>query len=233
MHCVLIVDDEATVRASLAMKIQRRGRRPVLATGLGACRAIDRADLDATVCAFVDYCLLDGTGVDVIEWLRSTGSGCFVILMTGVAPKEAGLAARNLGVDHYMLKPLDPIAFDLAVERGCVVGSRRKTWATGSPDTTMRSLDLVVWAAEVMTAFYSLTPREARILATAVLGGASTRGAADQLGVSVSTVATHLASIYRKLGIKRRSQLLIALQRALDSRGEDEARFLPARRRFI
>jgi DNA-binding NarL/FixJ family response regulator len=51
-----------------------------------------------------------------------------------------------------------------------------------------------------------LTPAELRV-ALAVGHGVSNRVAADQLFISAKTVDYHLQSIYRKLGLRSRTQL--------------------------
>ncbi|MGE4428046.1 MAG: helix-turn-helix transcriptional regulator [Solirubrobacteraceae bacterium] len=56
----------------------------------------------------------------------------------------------------------------------------------------------------------ALTPAELRVARVAA-AGRSNREAAEQLFVTVKTVEMHLSSTYRKLGIRSRSQLAIAL----------------------
>lgn len=58
-----------------------------------------------------------------------------------------------------------------------------------------------------------LTPAERRV-AELVAGGATNRAAADQLFVSVRGVEVHLTSIYRKLGLRSRTELAGLLARA-------------------
>jgi DNA-binding CsgD family transcriptional regulator len=58
----------------------------------------------------------------------------------------------------------------------------------------------------------ALTAAELRV-ALAVGGGASSREAADQLYVSVRTVEFHLNSIYRRLGVRSRTELALLLER--------------------
>ena len=67
-----------------------------------------------------------------------------------------------------------------------------------------------------------LTPAERRV-AEVVAGGASNRAAADQLFVSVRAVEVHLTSVYRKLGIKSRTELAGLLARA-EAPGADDPR---------
>jgi DNA-binding NarL/FixJ family response regulator len=58
----------------------------------------------------------------------------------------------------------------------------------------------------------SLTPQEARV-AQLVAGGARNREAAASLFVTPKTVETHLAAIYRKLGVRSRTELAGRLAR--------------------
>ena len=55
-----------------------------------------------------------------------------------------------------------------------------------------------------------LTAAEQRV-ADLIVGGATNRDAAAALFVSVRTVETHVASIYRKLGVRTRTELVRAL----------------------
>lgn len=50
-------------------------------------------------------------------------------------------------------------------------------------------------------------------MAVVVGNGSSNKGAATTLGVSVKTVDTHLQSIYRKLGLRSRSELAMVVTR--------------------
>ena len=61
-----------------------------------------------------------------------------------------------------------------------------------------------------------LTAREREVALLAV-GGRSSRAIGDHLGLSTRTVDTHLAHVYRKLGIAGRSELAVALD--VSSRG--------------
>ena len=58
-----------------------------------------------------------------------------------------------------------------------------------------------------------LTPRE-RELVGFVAGGASNKDIARRLSISVSTVKTHLTSIFGKLGLSTRLELAVAIGRA-------------------
>lgn len=54
-----------------------------------------------------------------------------------------------------------------------------------------------------------LTPQEGQVV-LALLSGSTNQEVAAQLFVSVKTVETHLTRIYRKLGLRSRSQVIAA-----------------------
>ncbi len=66
----------------------------------------------------------------------------------------------------------------------------------------------------------ALTDAERRV-AEVVGSGSSNKGAATSLGVSVKTVDTHLQSIYRKLGLRSRSELTMVVARQTGGNREE------------
>jgi DNA-binding CsgD family transcriptional regulator len=67
----------------------------------------------------------------------------------------------------------------------------------------------------------TLTPQEARV-AQLVAGGARNREVAASLFVTPKTIETHLAAIYRKLGVRSRAELAIRLARAAEPLAGDQ-----------
>jgi DNA-binding CsgD family transcriptional regulator len=59
---------------------------------------------------------------------------------------------------------------------------------------------------------YDLTSREAEI-AREICSGAGTRGIGEKLFISPRTVDTHIQNIYRKCGVRRRTELIAMVQR--------------------
>ena len=68
---------------------------------------------------------------------------------------------------------------------------------------------------ERISAEYGLTPREADVVRY-VSQGYSLKRAAELLGVTINTVRTHMRSVYAKLGIHDRQQLIELAQRMRD-----------------
>jgi len=77
----------------------------------------------------------------------------------------------------------------------------------------IEELALRTAAMPAVTGGEQLTPRE-RELVGFVAGGASNKDIARRLSISVSTVKTHLTSIFGKLGLSTRLELAVAIGRA-------------------
>lgn len=58
----------------------------------------------------------------------------------------------------------------------------------------------------------TLTPRE-REIADAILGAASNKAIAERLGISEQSVKNRLTSLYRKIGVASRLELVLVLMK--------------------
>ena len=103
---LLIVDDEADVRASLAALLED-GDYEVLSAG-DAAQA--NQVLTSHPAGYLDLVLLDvrlpdESGWKVLEDMRARGDQTPVIFVTGVDPVEERVRGLQLGADDYILKP--------------------------------------------------------------------------------------------------------------------------------
>jgi DNA-binding CsgD family transcriptional regulator len=104
---------------------------------------------------------------------------------------------------------------------GCVSGSRAVSNLLRSHG--IRGSRLHQAAPRPHTGWASLTPTELRVV-DLISTGHTNRSAAAELGVSTNTVNTHLRAVFRKLGVKSRVQLTIALRnRTSDDVNQPEA----------
>lgn len=62
-----------------------------------------------------------------------------------------------------------------------------------------------------------LTPREREII-DAILGAASNRAIAQRLGISEQSVKNRLTSVYKKLGVGNRVELILVLMKSVPER---------------
>ena len=103
--CVLLVEDDRSVRRYLEVTLQRSGYRVVTAgDGLEAMKLALSNDIDVVV---TDAIMPHLSGQELARFLRSNTkvSGLPIVLLTGQENKEADAASENL-IDAFLYKPV-------------------------------------------------------------------------------------------------------------------------------
>ncbi len=112
---VLVVDDEAYVRDSLAELLRSEGMR--VATASGANEALDvlakrRFDVIVT-----DLKMPSGDGLALLEESRAAGIAIPILVITGLGTVSEAVAAMKAGAFDFLQKPVDPDELVLLVRR--------------------------------------------------------------------------------------------------------------------
>ena len=103
---ILIVDDDAGVRSSLAAFLQRAGfEAPTVENGA---QALDRIARDRPDLVLLDVVMPVLDGRETLRSLRRTGDWLPVILLTEVGEASERAMALEEGADDYLNKPFDP-----------------------------------------------------------------------------------------------------------------------------
>ena len=108
---VLIVDDEAPMRAALAASFQQRGWPVDCASGKGEALSHLRRRKHALVVS--DVRMPDGDGFEVLRAARQASPATAVILLTAFGTVPAAVEAMKSGACEYLTKP---VAFDRLLE---------------------------------------------------------------------------------------------------------------------
>ncbi len=103
MATLLIVDDEANIRASLQGALGREGYQVDVAESLAQGRAKLREAYDLVL---LDVWLPDGSGLDLLAEVRASAPETVVIVMSGHATLDVAIKATRLGAYDVMEKPL-------------------------------------------------------------------------------------------------------------------------------
>ncbi|PWD50780.1 DNA-binding response regulator [Serinibacter arcticus] len=222
MVAVLLVDDDALVRAGLRLML---GADPALdvvgevGDGADVLEAVRRLRPDV-VLMDVRMPLVDG--VAATEALSRLGEEApAVLVLTTFGADATVVAALRAGASGYLLKDTPPAEIVDAVHRvaaGEPAFSPEVTRAlvalatSGSP---REDVDPVALARKRLAA---LTERE-REVADAVAEGLSNAEIATTLFLSTSSVKVHLSSALAKLGLANRVQLAILAHEARGSGG--------------
>lgn len=103
---MLVVDDDAGIRSSVARILRQDGYRVDLAES--AAQAIERDHWVDYFAILLDRRLPDNAADDLLPRIRERAPDAAVLIITGYADLESSLAAIRAGAADYLLKPVDP-----------------------------------------------------------------------------------------------------------------------------
>lgn len=115
---VMIVDDQASMRAMIRQALQSLGFKD-LRDKSGAMEALVALREDRVHLIISDYNMPDMDGLQFLEAVRKDpvlGKTVFIML-TGSADREIVQKAAALGVNNYVVKPFSPAALKEKIER--------------------------------------------------------------------------------------------------------------------
>lgn len=103
---VLIIDDEASLRNTFRIFLERAGYRPIVtaATFEEAVQAVATRMFDLIIC---DIVLENFSGIDLFKRFRQLGVACPVVIVTGYPHVETASEAVRLGAFDYLAKPVE------------------------------------------------------------------------------------------------------------------------------
>ena len=189
---VVIVENHQLVSESLGLLLD--GQKDMEVVGKASSVA-EAAELPASLMPDVvvmDYHLGDGTGRDAAMAMRATFPNIRFVFLSRDESDDARLAAVEAGASAYLHKS-SPAAE--------VIVTVRKVAQGISLITPSMIAGLVSRGKDREHMRDSLSPRERDVLQL-MADGTSTRQIAEKLGISYSTVRTHVRSINTKLGAK-------------------------------
>ena len=199
----MIIDDHEIVRRGIAEIVDRDDDLEVVAEAGSVADAVRRADLVRPDVILVDLQLPDGTGIDIMNRLRSSHPQILPVVLTSFDDDEALAESREAGARAYILKTV----------RGAEITDVIKAVADGRVLLDERTLTHRRVDHEDPTA--DLTPSERKVL-DLIGDGLSNREIGEKLGVAEKTVKNHITSLLSKMGLQRRTQVAawVAGQRA-------------------
>lgn len=101
---ILIVDDDETIRKSLATVLKEKGC--LIDTAGSGREAISKSEKDAYNLAFIDIRLPDMDGVQLLTAMKETTPKMVKIIITGYPSLQNAIEAVNRGADGYIVKPI-------------------------------------------------------------------------------------------------------------------------------
>ena len=189
----MIVDDHAVVRSGVRKALEQRGGFHIFEAASRAEALAQIAKVNPTL-IIVDLNLLDGNGLDIVQWVRSISSRTALVVLSFSESDEFVLAAMSAGASSFVQKaaPLNELLASV-------------DHALMSPETF--SAKDIAGAMKRSRNSFGLSQRELQILSQ-LHKGAPLKEFAESLFITESTLKTHLSSIYRKMDVRNRVQAI-------------------------
>jgi two-component system nitrate/nitrite response regulator NarL len=204
---ILIVDDHLVVRAGLHMLIENHPGMTVVAMASNRVEALDLASKASPNLIILDLDLGGENALDFLTQLQETASNARILVLTGLRDTDAHRQAVQLGAMGVVLKEHAPDVLIKAIEKvhAGEIWLDRPTMGRMLRELSGRDekeVDPEVAKIE------SLTQREREVVAL-IVEGLKNKQIAQRLFISQTTVTHHLSSIYSKLGVSDRLELVI------------------------
>ncbi len=204
MTDIVLVDDHRVVRGGLKVALESEpdlvvvGEAESLASGR---RVLAQGLPDVVVC---DVALGDGNGLDLVRACRDRSATVGLVVLTMHHDDDTLFAALDAGASALVLKSADLDELISAVRRAAV-----------SPEVFSGAGLAAAMRRRAQSPGPLLTRRESEVL-NLLKEGLSVHEVSRRLFLSDSTVKTHVAKVYDKLGATNRAQaIMIAVRKGL------------------
>jgi len=155
MATLLLVTDEAIIRKSIQMGLEKQGHKILIAESLQAAKQVNTA-IDCVIC---EHRLADGSGIDLIAHFKPIP----LILLVGQVSLQAGIVAMRKGAFDCFTKPVDHHDLLKAIERAAALANQA-------------SQDGMIGDCDVMLKLKKQISRVAPLDTTILVGGESGTG---------------------------------------------------------
>jgi DNA-binding NarL/FixJ family response regulator len=203
MRC-LLVDDHAIFREALALLISLRHPQVALtqAATLAAAKACFPGGAGPEL-VLLDLSLPDSRGLPTLQALREAAPASRIIVLSADDRRETVLAAIEQGAAGFIPKTADTAlleqALGVVMQRGVFMPPAALLHPGAGP-------------APAQAAAAALTPRQRDVLRMLV-EGQSNKLIGRALGLSPSTVRTHVEALFERLNVHNRTQAVVAAAR--------------------
>jgi DNA-binding NarL/FixJ family response regulator len=202
---ILIVDDHAVVRAGLRMLIDQNPEMEVVGVAGNHAEAMAIAASEQPNMIILDILLGDEDGLMILPELRKAAKDARVLVLTGLRGSESQRRAMMAGAMGVVLKEHAAEVLIKAIQKV----HQGEVWLDrsllgGVLDEMTKEADVDPEKARIA----NLTERERAVIAL-IAEGLKNKQIGQRLFISETTVTHHLSSIFSKLGVSDRLELII------------------------
>jgi DNA-binding NarL/FixJ family response regulator len=196
---ILIVEDHQVVADGLAALLNDQPDMTVVWTAASVADSIARSIETNPDVVLMDFRLTDGTGADAGAGIRLVRPETKLIFLTREDSDAARFAALESGASGFIHKS----------RAAAEVVDAIRVVAGGGTLITPRTIATLLNKRRAMDSqLESLTPREKEVLRL-VAEGISSRDIGSRLGISYTTVRTHIRSLGSKLGVHSKLEAIV------------------------
>jgi|SRR5581483_10496041 len=197
---VSIVEDNRGTRDTLFELLNRTTGLQCLACYSSAEEALTGLPAQPPNVALVDINLPGMSGIELVGKLKLAVPGLEMLMLTSYEESQLIFKALRAGASGYLLKKMIPTELIAAIEL---------VHAGGAPMSVQIARQVVDYfhhrVPQTVSDLTKLSKREQEVLAL-LAKGYLYKEISDQLGISVSTVKSHLKQIYEKLHVQTRTE---------------------------
>lgn len=200
---LVVVDDQAVVRAGFRVVFESEGDLAVVGEAAGGREAVAVVERERPDVVVMDVRMPGGDGLEATRAITARDGAPPVLVMTTFDLDEHVFGALEAGASGFVLKDADPAEVVDAV-RALAAGRG----AIDSATTRRVIAEFARRRAVPEPPAHDLTPREVEVVR--LLGeGMSNEEVAARLVVEVATVKSHLTRVMTKLGTRDRLQTVV------------------------
>jgi len=198
---VVLVDDHELIRQGLVTSFTLDPMTEVVGEASTVAQALETCEQTRPDAVVTDLQLPDGTGLDIVRRLRKLHPEMGLVVLTMHSGDDQIFAAMEAGASGFVGK--DAPAGEVVRATRHAAASPRTFLCSGLSGAMMRR-----GAAESSR----LSEREHEVLLL-LADGLGSGAIGSELYMSESTVKSHIARIYQKLGANNRAQALVTAMR--------------------
>jgi two-component system, NarL family, nitrate/nitrite response regulator NarL len=202
---IMIVDDHVVIRSGLRMLIEHDQRMQVVAQAGSKTEALERAASTKPDVIILDLLLGDEDGLSFLPELCQTSPNSRVLVLTGVQNPDAhrrairrgamGIVLKEHAADQLLKAIKKVYEGEVWIERSMMGSMIQEINKPGLVDPEVSKIE-------------SLTDREREVIS--LIGeGLKNKQVGERLFISETTVTHHLSSVFSKLDVSDRLELII------------------------